>query len=186
MGLKTNKLDTRLVHAARYTARQFVGRVLENFPEASRYELKDENLLTYEQFQQVFDREKPQVSLLFNTGGAGYFAYCMIAPRLLEKGVGTSLEADNALEEVEKFLSRREEVVAEEESNPKPKVLVVDDSATIRTGMKTLLGEDYDVLVAESGISAIRAITLDKPDLVLLDYEMPFATAGRPWKCCVP
>lgn len=173
MGLKTNKLDTRLVHAARYTARQFVGRVLENFPEASRYELKDENLLTYEQFQQVFDREKPQVSLLFNTGGAGYFAYCMIAPHLLEKGVGTSLEADNALEEVEKFLSKREEAVAEEESNPKPKVLVVDDSATIRTGMKTLLGEDYDVLVAESGISAIRAITLDKPDLVLLDYEMP-------------
>lgn len=170
MGLKTNKLDTKLLHASRYTARQFVGRMLEHFPEASHYELKNENLLTYEQLQKVFDRVKPQVSLLFNTG-SGYFAYCMISPRMIESEVETSLEADNALTEVEKYLSKREKV--EEESISKPRVLVVDDSTTIRTGMKELLDADYEVLMADSGISAIRAITLDKPDLVLLDYEMP-------------
>ena len=35
------------------------------------------------------------------------------------------------------------------------------------------LGEDYQVALAESGIAAIRTITLEPPDLVLLDYEMP-------------
>lgn len=31
----------------------------------------------------------------------------------------------------------------------------------------------YEVSAAQSGITAIRAIALDRPDLVLLDYEMP-------------
>ena len=83
LGIQTNKLDTMLTHAARYTARQFVSRVMEHFPEMEAYELKSENLLSYEQFQQILAREKLQVSLLFNTGGAGYFAYCVIAPHLL-------------------------------------------------------------------------------------------------------
>ena len=173
MGTAAQKLDTKLVHAARYAARQFVGRVLEQVPGAKGYELKDENLLNYEQFSQVFQGESPQISLLFNTGGAGYFAYCAFAPHLLEKGVGTSLENDNAMDEVEKYLSRREEQAREDTAHPKPKILVVDDSATIRQGMKALLEEDYEVSLASSGAAAIRAITLSIPDLVLLDYEMP-------------
>lgn len=55
----------------------------------------------------------------------------------------------------------------------KPKVLVVDDSITIRHGMKELLSKDYDVSLVQSGLSAIQMIILNKPDLVLLDYEMP-------------
>ena len=39
--------------------------------------------------------------------------------------------------------------------------------------MKRLLTSDYEVSDVSSGVAAIRAITLDKPDLVLLDYEMP-------------
>lgn len=167
MGLQTNKLDTMLLNAARYTARQFVGRLMEHFPDWESYKLKEENLLSYEQFQRVFEREKPQVSLLFNTGGAGYFAYCAIAPHLLEDGVGTPIEAENALTEVEKYLMKREE------NGGKRKILVVDDSMTIRQGMKQLLEESYEVALVESGVSAIRTITLNRPDLVLLDYEMP-------------
>ena len=53
------------------------------------------------------------------------------------------------------------------------KVLVVDDSMTVRQHMGKLLCEDYDITLAESSIAAIRCITLNKPDLVLLDYEMP-------------
>ena len=165
MGIQTNKLDTMLVNAARYTAKQFVGRVREHLPGAELYEIKEENLLTYEQFRDVFEREKMQVSLLFDTG-EGYFAYCVIAPHLLEEGVGTPIEVENAMSEIESYLKKREEA-------PKRKILVVDDSMTIRQGMKELLSEDYEVAVAQSGMSAIRSIALDKPDLVLLDYEMP-------------
>ena len=167
MGLQTNKLDSMLMNAARYTARQFVGRVLEHFPDMEEYELKEENLLSYDQFQKVFEREKPQFSLLLNTGGAGYFAYCTIAPHLLENGVGTPIEVGNVLTEVEEYLKKREE------AKNKRTVIVVDDSPTVRHSMKELLSPDYDVVLVESGVAAIRAITLDRPDLMLLDYEMP-------------
>ena len=44
---------------------------------------------------------------------------------------------------------------------------------TIRKGMQQLLGEDYEVTLVDSGVAAIRAISLNRPNLVLLDYEMP-------------
>lgn len=169
LGIETNKLDRLLVHATTYTARQFVGRVLEQFPEMESYILQEENLLNYDQFQEVFDRETLQMSLLFDTG-AGYFAYCSIAPHLLESGVGAPTETEYAMDEVEEYLMKREEQAC---AAPRHSILVVDDSMTIRQGMKELLGSDYEVAVAESGIAAIRAITLNRPDLVLLDYEMP-------------
>lgn len=170
MGIHTNKLDTKLIHAARYTSRQFVARTMEHFPDMKDYKLKEENLLTYEEFQQIFEKEKVQASLLFNTG-EGYFSYCVIAPHLLEEGVGTPIENENAMTEVEKYLMKREKQAVVEAS--KPKVLVVDDSMTMREGMKQLLSEDYEVASAESGVAAIRTITLNRPDLILMDYEMP-------------
>lgn len=171
LGLKTNQLDSMLINAARHTARQFVGRIREHFPSMAEYELEEENLLSYEQFSKVFACAKPQVSLLLNTNGGGYFAFSMIAPHLLAEGVGTPIEHENAMDEVEKYLSRRER--KEKQVGTKPVILVVDDSITMRCGMKDLLESDYEVIEADSGVGAIRAITLNQPDLVLLDYEMP-------------
>ena len=165
LGLQTNKLDSMLINATRYTARQFVERVKEYLPDADLFELQGENLLTYEEFRDVYERKNPQISLLFDTG-EGYFSYCAIAPHLLQKGLGTPIEADNAMSEIEKYLMKREEP-------QKPKILIVDDSMTIRQGMKELLCEDYEIALAKSGMSAIQSISLDKPDLILLDYEMP-------------
>ena len=120
---------------------------------------------TTEPLLPIFEKKQPQVSLLFDTD-EGYFSYCVIAPHLLEKGIGIPLNAGNAVAEIEKYLMERE-------TGAKPKVLVVDDSLTIRQGIKKLLGGDYDVSGVSSGVSAIRAITLERPDLILLDYEMP-------------
>ena len=173
LGLHTNKLDSMLINAARYTARQFVTRVMEHLPEVHAYELKEENLRSYEQFRKVFDREKPQISLLFNTGGAGYFAYCAIAPHILESGIGTPIENNNAAEEVARYLEQREEQLRQEAVRHLPKVLVVDDSMTVRQSVKQMLEGSYEVALAESGVAAIRTITLNRPDLILLDYEMP-------------
>lgn len=165
LGLKTNKLDSMLINATRYTARQFVERIRDHLPNVELTELKEENLLTYEEFRNIFERETLQVSLLFDTG-EGYFSYCAIAPHLLQKGVGTAIESENAMDEIEKYLMKREEP-------QKPKILIVDDSMTIRQGMKELLCNDYEVALAKAGMSALQSISLDKPDLVLLDYEMP-------------
>lgn len=172
MGVQTNKLNTMLTHAARFTARQFVGRVMKQFPELEAYELKEENILTYEQFKETFEREHEnlKISLLFDTG-AGYFSYCVVAPQVAEDDIAPAIGVENAMTEVEKYLAERE--AEEEEAQKKPRVLIVDDSMTVRESMKQLLQEDYEIALAESGIAAIRAITLDEPDLVLMDYEMP-------------
>lgn len=165
MGIKTNKLNTLLMNASRYMARQFADYVRNHLPDMDGYELKEENLLIYEQFQDVFETEKLQVSLLFDTG-EGYFSYCTSARRPPKKGPAASLRTDNAMAEVGKYLLERE-------ARPKRKVLVVDDSVTVRQGIQKLLDKDYDVAAAPSGTAALRCMILDKPDLVLLDYEMP-------------
>lgn len=53
------------------------------------------------------------------------------------------------------------------------KILAVDDSGTVLRSIINWLGDEYAVTVANSGFKAIRAICKDRPDLVLLDYEMP-------------
>ena len=55
----------------------------------------------------------------------------------------------------------------------KKSVLVVDDSGIFLRMMKGLLEDKYDVSVITSGLKAISLIHEKKPDLILLDYEMP-------------
>lgn len=165
MGVKSDKLDIMLLNAARYTACQFVRRLMNHYPSIHSYDMTEENLLTYEQFHEIFEKKKPQVSLLFSTD-EGYFSYCIFAPHLLENNFWIPLDPSNAIAEIEKHLMLKEQ-------NLKQKILIVDDSITIRQRIKRLLSEDYDVSEVSSGVAAIRSITLDKPDLVLLDYEMP-------------
>lgn len=58
-------------------------------------------------------------------------------------------------------------------SHLKKKILVVDDSGAMLRNVKGWLGEKYQVALANSGAMAIKYLTLNRPDLVLLDYEMP-------------
>ncbi len=53
------------------------------------------------------------------------------------------------------------------------KILAVDDSGAMLRNIKTWLGNEYDVNIANSSLVAIKHICVDRPDLVLLDYEMP-------------
>lgn len=163
----SEEVNTLLVNASRYTARQFLTRINEHFTTTGRYEIKKESLLTYEQFQKAFEKTQPQCSLLFDTG-VGYFAYCVVAPHLLSGGLGTAIKPENAVTQINKYLKDQEQ-----EKNTNPKILIVDDSATMCFAMESLLKEDYQVTTADSGLSAIRSITLNHPDLILLDYEMP-------------
>ncbi len=55
----------------------------------------------------------------------------------------------------------------------RPLILIVDDNAMILRNIKAILNNDYDVAVAPSGAHALRSISANKPDLILLDYEMP-------------
>ena len=52
-------------------------------------------------------------------------------------------------------------------------ILVVDDSGAYLRSVREWLGDKYQVVLANSGAMAIKSMTLKKPDLILLDYEMP-------------
>ncbi len=63
--------------------------------------------------------------------------------------------------------------VAEPEVSQKKRVLVVDDSGILLRSIKTMLEKQYTVVVATDGMMAIEKAKKRKPDLILLDYEMP-------------
>lgn len=169
IGCESNGVDVMLLNASRYSAKQFVERIKEQFPMAERFDVIEENLLTFEQFEKAFGKRNLQSSLLFNTG-EGYFAFCVAAPHLLDESLVLSpapaIKAENAMVEVEKYLENNT-------LDDKKKILVVDDSSVMLQFIEELLKQDYEISVAKSGLAAVRSMTLDKPDLVLLDYEMP-------------
>ncbi len=61
--------------------------------------------------------------------------------------------------------------------SPKPEhqwtILVVDDNPVMLRTMQSMLARKYHVIFATSGPQAIAAIAKERPDLILLDYEMP-------------
>jgi diguanylate cyclase (GGDEF)-like protein len=52
-------------------------------------------------------------------------------------------------------------------------VLVVDDSLLILEALSSLIGDEYDVLVAMNGAEAVELAVEVSPDLILLDVVMP-------------
>jgi CheY-like chemotaxis protein len=55
----------------------------------------------------------------------------------------------------------------------KKKILAVDDSGAMLRTVKGWLEDKYQMTLANSGTMAIKCLALNRPDLILLDYEMP-------------
>lgn len=55
------------------------------------------------------------------------------------------------------------------------RILVVDDSSTIRTIVKKILAQlgHQDVAEAADGVQALAAYNQSRPDLMLIDWNMP-------------
>jgi two-component system KDP operon response regulator KdpE len=59
-------------------------------------------------------------------------------------------------------------------SESQPRILVVDDERAIRRLLNvTLTASDYQIYEAERGQSAIEAVVIHRPDLVILDLGLP-------------
>lgn len=61
----------------------------------------------------------------------------------------------------------------------KKKILVVDDSGAMLRNIKGWLEDQYQVILANSGAMAIKYLATNRPDLVLLDYEMPVVDGSQ-------
>lgn len=67
----------------------------------------------------------------------------------------------------------QEAVKEQQEMLEKKRILVVDDNGTQLRTMKAMLEDEYEVAIAISGAQAMTSIGKKRPDLILLDYEMP-------------
>lgn len=157
------KVDDMVININRYIARQFLEKIGECFPDMKLCELESESLLTYDQLVKSFERAQPACSILFDTG-VGYFAFCVTSSESVRGKIVSSLNSQNAMSQIKKYLSGEMR---------KEQILVVDDSDFMRSNIIRLLGDDYDMIESSSSVSAIKSITVNRPDLILLDYEMP-------------
>ncbi|MFC1870989.1 response regulator [Chloroflexota bacterium] len=55
----------------------------------------------------------------------------------------------------------------------KRKILVADDEPTIRQVVRKRLSKDYVVIEAENGQQAVDMARTEKPDAILMDFQMP-------------
>lgn len=67
----------------------------------------------------------------------------------------------------------REAKAESEDLDEKKRILVVDDNGTALRTIKAMLEDTYEIALAISGAQAMTSIGKKRPDLILLDYEMP-------------
>lgn len=97
----------------------------------------------------------------------------MILPKhLVRKEFVRPVDVNDVVEALEAY-------VVEHSSTEKKKILVVDDSGQVLRNVKSWLEDKYSVTCANSGAMAIKYLTINRPDLVLLDYEMPIVNGKQ-------
>lgn len=74
LGEEFKRVDKTVISAMKILSEQFVDFLAGHFVLSSKYMLEKNDMQTYEQFVRTFDKQYPPYSLLFNTGGKGYFA----------------------------------------------------------------------------------------------------------------
>lgn len=158
-----NRVDDMILNITRYISRQLLEKLSEMIPAIDLYEIEKESLLTHEQLIRSFEMTHPSCSLLFDSG-VGYFAFCMETPDSSRGKIAATFDHKNALKAVNNYINM---------DKTKKKILVVDDSEFMRDRIHQLLAKRYEVFEADSSISAIKSLTVNRPDLILLDYEMP-------------
>ena len=90
----------------------------------------------------------------------------IIPAHIMQKEFTRPIDVGNVVAVVDEYVQNHGRHV-------KKKILVVDDSGAVLRNVKGWLEDRYQVILANSGAMAIKYLTLNRPDLVLLDYEMP-------------
>lgn len=75
LGKKIHKVDKTVVYAIKELSKHVVDRIAQIYTPINTYKLEREDVLTYEQLLKSFEKEYPKYSLLYDTGGNGYFAF---------------------------------------------------------------------------------------------------------------
>ena len=79
--------------------------------------------------------------------------------------------------DIKKLVSEVDFIMQTNDSEKKKTILLVDDDPTFLKMIKGWLSERYRVTIVTSGAQALMYIADNRPDLILLDYDMP-VTSG--------
>lgn len=93
-------------------------------------------------------------------------AEAVLPKHLLRPAILRPVDATEVCERIDEFVST-------EAANVKKKILVIDDSGAMLRMVKGWLEHKYQVILANSGMMGIKYLSQNRPDLILLDYEMP-------------
>lgn len=130
---------------------------------ADEFLLNDQKLIVY-----VKDKVTEEDIPLFTVGNYDFLDSLkkLIPAQLMQKEFCRPINVKDLVTDISAYLE-------EHDKKKQKKILAVDDSGVVLHSIKTWLGDKYQVMLADSGLSAIKYMTLNRPDLVLLDYEMP-------------
>lgn len=78
LGKKLPRVDRTVIYAVNQLAKMIVKRMKLYFQNTGDYQLEKENMLSYEQLLNEFDRVQLYYSLLYDGGGKGYFALSVV------------------------------------------------------------------------------------------------------------
>ncbi len=129
----------------------------------------DEELLKLNQgLTYLKDKAVEEDVPIFVTGDAQEIAEVMkaIPMHLIQKEFPRPVNVNEVSEAIDSYLKTFGK-------QNKKKILVVDDSGAMLRNVKGWLEDKYQVILANSGAMAIKYLSTNRPDLVLLDYEMP-------------
>ena len=90
----------------------------------------------------------------------------IIPKQLLKKEFQRPIDVKEVVKEMDEYIKLHGK-------HTKKKILVVDDSGAMLRNVKGWLEDRYQVILANSGTMAFKYLATNRPDLVLLDYEMP-------------
>lgn len=90
-----------------------------------------------------------------------------ISDSLILKFYERPLDMQVLLTEVEQYMEAKAKYLR------KKNILIVDDDVSYMTMITDWLKDVYRVSMANSGVEAITWLAKNRPDLILLDYEMP-------------
>ena len=98
-----------------------------------------------------------------------------IRPYKVSLSVGTSHFDPNEPVPIEDLMRQADVLMYEAKMSKvhRPRLLVGDHDAGVRSDAERVFGEDFEVITAQNGEELIRRATLERPDVIVFEYTLP-------------
>ena len=110
-----------------------------------------------------------EINLMSSILSSGCIAQSFVRPFDMKKVSAELIEQEEYIKEL----------LEQKKSTEQKVILLVDDDVMYLKMMQGWLSERYKVNIVKTGMQAISYITKNRPDLILLDYEMPVASGPQ-------